>query len=173
VFDAFPSAADDVRAEPSDEAPVAFAYALAEGPTPEDALSFCAYLLPRREAVWWSCQSVRAFMPALIDKEMHVLQTAEAWVREPVDQNRRAAMSVGMDGDRNVATTWVALAAAWSGGTMVVGESAVPVAPHLTARAVRIAVLTALARVPAKDRASRIRACLDGAIRLAGGPARA
>jgi hypothetical protein len=169
VFDAFPSAADDVRAEPSGEAPVAFANALAAGPTPEDALSFCAYLLPRREAVWWSCQSVRAFIPALTGRDMQVLQIAEAWVREPEDRNRRAAMSAGIEGDRNVATTWVALAAGWSGGTMVVGESAVPVPPHLTARAVRIAVLTALARVPAKDRASQIRACLDGAIRLAGG----
>ena len=77
-----------------------------------------------------------------------------------------------MQGDRNVAATWVALAAAWSGGTMMAGDNAVPVAPHLTARAVRIAVLTALARVGARDRAQQIKVCLDGALRLVGDQAR-
>jgi hypothetical protein len=172
VFEAFPSAADDVRVEPTDEPPLAFVRALAVGATPENALAFCAYLLPRREAVWWGCQCVRALSPAPVGPEAASLEAAEAWVREPEDERRRAAMAVGQKGNRNVAATWVALAAAWSGGTMNAGENAVPVAPHLTARAVRIAVLTALARVGARDRAHQIRVCLDGAFRLVGEPAR-
>jgi hypothetical protein len=170
VFEAFPSAADDIRVEPTEESPLAFVRSLASGPTPEDALAFCAYLLPRREAVWWSCQCVRALTPNLTDKEVEALVAAEAWVREPEDERRRAAMALGMAGNRNAATTWNALAAAWSGGSMA-GEHAVPVAPHLTAKAVRIAVLTALARVGAGDRAAHIRGCLEGAIRLATGQA--
>jgi hypothetical protein len=172
VFDAFPSAVDDVRVEPTDEPPLAFVRSLAAGPTPENALGFCAYLLPRREAVWWGCQCVRALCPSLTGPEGQALEAAEAWVREPEDERRRAAMSVGMRGNRNVAATWVALAAAWSGGTMTAGDNAVPVAPHLTARAVRIAVLTALARVGARDRAQQIKVCLDGALRLVGEQAR-
>jgi hypothetical protein len=171
VFETFPSANDDIRAAPTDEAPLAFARSLAAGPTPEDALSFCAYVLPRREAVWWSCQCVRSLNPTLTESETLALLAAEDWVREPEDERRRAAMRVGMQGNRNVAATWLALAAAWSGGTMTAGENAVLCAPHLTARAVRIAVLTALARIGARDRASQIRACLEGAIRLADRPA--
>jgi len=171
VFDAFPSAADDIRVEPTSEAPLVFARALAAGPTPEDALSFCAYLLPRREAVWWSCQCVRSLTPNLTQKELQGLKAAEEWVREPEDGRRRAAIAEGLAGDRNAATTWNALAAGWSGGTMMAGEHAVPVAPHLTAKAVRIAVLTALARVGADERAARIAGCLDGAVRLAAAPA--
>jgi hypothetical protein len=170
VFGAFPSATDDIRVGPTDEPPLVFARALAEGPTPEDALAFCAYLLPRREAVWWACQCVRTLTPNLDRNELQALEAAEAWVREPEDARRRAAMGLGMAGNRNAATTWNALAAGWSGGTMSAGEHAVPVAPHLTAKAVRIAVLTALARVRADARGAQIRACLDGAVRLATGP---
>jgi len=171
IFEAFPSAADDIRAEPTNEPPLTFMRNLAEGQTPEDALSFCAYLLPRREAVWWSCQCVRSLTPLEAGKAVEALEAAEAWVRAPEDDWRRAAMSIGMAGDRNTATTWNALAAAWAGGTMTVGDQSVPVAPHLTAKAVRIAVLTALAQVPAGDRGARIRGWLDGAVRLAAGPA--
>ena len=59
-------------------------------------------------------------------------------MREPEDEQRRAALALGMDGDRNAPTTWSALAAAWSGGSMAAGEHAVPAPPHLTAKAVRM-----------------------------------
>jgi len=166
---AFPSVADDVRVEPTDDSPIRFAHQLAGGPTPEDALSFCAYLLPRREAVWWSCQCVRALVPTLSEQEIHDLNAAETWVREPDDTNRRAALELGTRGNRNFATTWITLAVGWSGGTIPVGNNVVSAAPHLAARAVRIAVLTTLARVAAKDRARQIQACLTGAMRLLGG----
>lgn len=169
VFEAFPSAKDDIQAPPTEESPIAFARARAAGPTPEDALSFCAYLLPRREAVWWACESVRVLTHSLSPGEYPCIEAAEAWVRQPEDALRRQALALGMAGNRNAAATWAALAAGWSGGTLQVGEHAVPVAPHLTARAVRIAVLTSLARVPATDRAARIRGALDSAVRLAGG----
>ena len=34
-------------------------YVLATGKI-EDAVTFCSFLLPRREAVWWACRSARA-----------------------------------------------------------------------------------------------------------------
>jgi hypothetical protein len=170
VFDSFPSAAEDIKAEATDQSPLVFARALAEGPTPEDAIGFCAYLLPRREAVWWACQCIRSLNRTLTPGEAIFIEAAEAWVREPEDQRRRAALNIGLEGNRNGAATWVALAAGWSGGTMMAGENAVACPPHLTAKAVRVAVLTALARVAARDRAGQIRACLEGAVRLLGGP---
>jgi hypothetical protein len=170
VFEAFPSARDDVEAGPSDDPPLVFAERLARGPTPEAAIGFCAYLLPRREAVWWACQCVRALMPALTREEAAAIEAAEAWVREPEHDRRRAALAIGTSGQQALPATWVALAAAWSGGSMVEGEHAVPAPPHLTAKAARIAVLTALARVAADQRTSQIRACLDRGLRLAGGP---
>ena len=168
VFDAFPTAHDDIEADPNDDPPLQFLKGLAKSATPEDAIAFCAYLLPRREAVWWACQSVRALGGASNGGEEKVLAAAEAWVREPEDEQRTAALELGMEGDRSAPTTWAALAAAWAGGSLVLGDQPVPAPPHLTAKAVRAAVLTALARVSVKERADRLRACLDGGMRLAG-----
>ncbi len=166
VFEAFPTARDDIQAAPDDEAPLAFARRLSESPTPEDAISFCAYLLPRREAVWWACQCLRRLLPHPGSEEEAALSAAEAWVREPEEGRRRAALALGMQGDRRSAATWAVLAAAWSGGSMTDGGHPVPAPPHLTAKAARAAVLTALARVGARERASRLKACLEGGLQL-------
>ncbi len=50
VFEAFPGAAGDMAGTPRDdtETPLDFLARLLASPTPEDAVSFCAYLLGRR-----------------------------------------------------------------------------------------------------------------------------
>jgi hypothetical protein len=165
VFDAFPTASEDIGTPATDDSPVAFLSALAKGPTPEDALTFCAYLLPRREAVWWACQCLRALLAKPNASEAALVHSAEAWVREPEDHVRRAALGAGEAGSRNSPATWVALAAGWSGGSMA-RDHHVPCPPHLTAKAVRIAILTALARLDTRERDAAIKGCLDRALRL-------
>jgi hypothetical protein len=171
VFEAFPAARDEIAAVPTDDPPLAFVETLASGMTPEDAVTFCAYMLPRREAVWWACQCVRTLVPSRSEEQEACLQIAEEWVREPEEEHRRAALRLGMDSDKRSPTTWLALAAAWSGGSMSPGEHPVPTQPDLTAKAARGAVLVALAGVPVKDRAAHLRACLESGRRLAGAPA--
>jgi hypothetical protein len=147
-----------------------FLRGLLKSDTPEDAVAFCAYLLPRREAVWWACQCVRSLMAARSPAEEEALAAAESWVREPEEGRRRTALDLGSNGDRSAPTTWAALAAAWSGGSMTPPDQPpAPCPPHLTAKAVRAAVLTSLARVPVRERAERLNACLEEGIRLAGG----
>lgn len=166
VFEAFPVARDDLEAAPSEEPPLAFLEALVASPTPEDAVGFCAYLLPRREAVWWACQCLRALDPSPPAEEAAAIQAAEAWVREPEEHYRRAALQLGLDGDRRAPATWAALAAAWSGGSLFLDGSTTAAPPHMTAKSARAAVLVALARVGAKERAARLRACIDVALGL-------
>src|SRR3712207_1866514 len=113
VFEAFPGARQDIKASPTDEPPLAFMKSLLESPTPEDALSFCAYMLPRREAVWWACQCVRALIPNPGEEDEKALRAAESWVRDPEESHRRTALRVGEKGDPRAAPSWVALAAAW------------------------------------------------------------
>ena len=52
VYEAFPTLRDEMAAAASEDPPVPFLEGLVATPTPEDAITFCAYLLPRREAVW-------------------------------------------------------------------------------------------------------------------------
>jgi hypothetical protein len=51
VFEAFPTAADDIETPPSGEAPLDFLRKLLAQANRFDAIAFAAYLLPRREAV--------------------------------------------------------------------------------------------------------------------------
>lgn len=167
VFDAYPGLADDIRAQPSGDPPIAYLRALAAGETPEDALTFCAYALGRREAVWWGCQCVRSVAAVAPGGEDACLRAAEDWVREPEDGRRVAALRLGGTSDRRGATPWLALAAGWSGGNISTVEGGfVASQPEMTAKAVRTAILIALARVGAKDRGQRLGLCVDGGARL-------
>lgn len=164
VFEAFPSALKLVKAAPTGEPPLAFLAKLLEGPEPKDAVSFCAYLLPRRETVWWAVQSLRTLGQA--GPQDAALATAEAWVRNPDDATRRAALAAAEAGDPEEPSTWAAWAAGYSGGSMVASH-AVPCPPDLTAKMARIAIVTALGKLPREQRDAALRACVEACIRLA------
>lgn len=167
VFEAFPPAREDIQAEPTDAEPIAFLHGLMEGKTPEDAIGFCAYMLPRREAVWWACQCIRAGSAGLAPGEAQLLEAAEAWVKDPEEQNRQVALDAGMNAGGSGPAAWAALAAAWSGGSLL-SEPNQPVPPpaYLTAQAVRAAVLTALATAAPKERRDRLVANIQSALKL-------
>lgn len=169
VFDALPTLRDDMEAEPTNEAPVPYLQRLGDSRTPEDGIAFCAYVLGRREAVWWACQCVRLLLPGAA--EFKGLQAAEAWVRDPEEEQRLAALACATGGDRRCPTTWLALAAGWSGGNIArPGHGTVMAAPHYTAKAVRVAILGGLSRVVARERAACLRQCLEGGVRLMQAP---
>src|SRR3954451_14024098 len=119
VFEAYPTARDDIEAEPTDLEPLAYLQSLLNGPTPEDAIGFCAYLLPRREAVWWACQCIRAIEAPLRGGDEELLNVAETWVREPEEANRQSALAAGLNATVKSPAAWSVLGAAWSGGSMV------------------------------------------------------
>jgi len=168
LFEAFPGNITGIEAEPTDEFPLEFLRRLASQGKLEDAVSFCAYLLPRREAVWWACRSARALLGTVGDRKAAGLQVAEAWVHEPDAEHMQAARDVGTRGDSDDPMTWLALAAGWSGG-MLVSHPKAPVAvpPYMTARAARVAVLLCARSVSPAQRPARIRACIEDGIRLA------
>lgn len=163
LFEAFPSLREAVTLPAMAEHPLAFLERLAGGPAPTEAIGFCAFLLPRREAVWWALQSVRTILPSgTVDQG---LAAAEAWVREPGDRTRFAALRCAQSGDRALPGTWIAWAAGYSGGSMVESHP-VPCPPELTAKMARIAVLGAINRLPVRDRAGALRNCVEACIRL-------
>ena len=96
------------------------------------------------------------------------LEAAEDWVREPEEPKRRAALRVGMNANRRAASTWVALAAAWSGGNIIDSESGGPPAPpYLTAKAARNALMLALIGKP--HRVAQISQCVERGVEIAEG----
>jgi hypothetical protein len=178
VFEAFPMAGTLISSERTDEFPLDYLRNLVAKGKIDDAITFCAYLLPRREAVWWACRTVRALLGDGPTRNAGCLQVAEAWVQEPDEQHREAAQDAGSRSDRNSPVTWLALAAAWSGGVISIdGSPRVAPPPQLTAHAVRVAILlSARQTIPPESsaqqdtspqRSPRLRASIEDGISLA------
>jgi Family of unknown function (DUF6931) len=158
LFDAFPTASEDIAAEPADRPALDYMAELVAGQTPEDGITFCAYLLPKREAVWWAHQCLYNLAELLSDEDHQMLALAERWVRYPEEDERNAVLDAGMASKSKTPGVWVALAAGWSDGSMMPPDAApVDVPPYLTAKAVNAGVLSALARVDRKSRADTLK----------------
>jgi len=167
LFDAFPTASDDIAAEPADRPSLDFMAELVAGQTPEDGITFCAYLLPQREAVWWAHQCLYNLAELLSDEDHQMLALAERWVRYPEEDERCAVLDAGMAGTSKTPGVWVALAAGWSGGSMLPPDAApVDAPPYLTAKAVNAGVLSALARVDRKSRAATLKQFVNMGMQL-------
>ncbi len=167
VFETFPKAVESIEARPGDESPLDFLRRLIARPHRFDAITYAAFLLPRREAVWWGCQCVRALAGSRPDD---ALAAAEAWVRDPDERTRRAALAIWEGGDRRSPTAWLAMAAGQSGGN-VAPEGAPPQLPppYMTAVAVKAGIILAIAERPARDQPGWIVACAEAAMRFAEG----
>jgi hypothetical protein len=165
LFESFPEALENVGVEPTDEAPVTFLKRLAAEGKPDDAIAVCAYLLPRREAVWWGCASARTLLGDGSGDDTAALLAAEAWVQEPTEENRRIALDVGTKAASHEPLTWLALAAGWSSGTFA--STPFPVPAYMSARGVRICLLISIRRMNPHERPRLLQSCLAEGIRLA------
>ncbi len=172
VFAAFPDLRY-VAPTPSDEsAPLDYARLLLASPRPADAVIFLAYLLPRREAVWWARQCVGAILGPRADDES--FRAADEWVRAPEEDNRQRAREVAGAADSRLATTWLALAAAWSGGSLCAPDLK-PMAPPISAcaKAANAAIILAITSSDPRAYGRWIADCAQAGIRFAeGGDAR-
>jgi uncharacterized protein DUF6931 len=165
LFDSFPEALENIGAEPTDEPPIAFLNRLVAQGKPDQALEVFAYLLPRREAVWWGCASVRKLLGERLPSDVTGLAAAEAWVQEPSEESRQRALEIGDKAPSHEPLTWLAWAAGWSSGNYP--DTPFPYQPFMTSRAVRIALLISMRDLEGEEREKVLRSCLSEGIRLA------
>jgi hypothetical protein len=151
----------------ADMAPLAAVQLLIDaGETPE-ALKLLARLLPKRYAVAWLCQCARDQPLSMEDKAGAAL--AEAWVRDPDEPRRRAALDFASAGEYRSLGAWIAASAGWSGGSLAPAtqEAAVPPADHLTARAV-VASINLMAALDIEQFTERRNSFIERAMVLLG-----
>lgn len=136
-----------------------------------DAVGFLAHGLPKREAVWWACVCARSTLDAEpAAEELKILSLAEAWVYDPSEANRRAAMAAAEASEFKTPASWAAAAAFWSGGSMAPPDlPAVPPADNLTGKAVIGAVMMAVARGEPDKMEERYRQMLTRGLDIARG----
>jgi Family of unknown function (DUF6931) len=129
------------------QTPAQFLGSLVAADNLAEAVQFLAFALPPRESVWWACTCVRAQQAAgepLPPPMLAALEAAEAWVKEPTDENRRAAMAKAQATAMDASAAWAAVAAFWSGGSMAPKDlPEVPPPPHLLGVAVSGAITLA------------------------------
>jgi hypothetical protein len=168
LFEAFPELLKKISTPPTDRFPIDYLRALTSKASFQDALTFCAYLLPRREAVWWACGCVRDVLDEIPPPHSAALLAAEAWVGQPDNDRRQAALDIGTLGDDNDPITWLARGAGWSGGFLVSHpQRQVPVPPYMTPRAIRVALLLAFSKVKPDEKPARIKFWITEGIKLA------
>lgn len=135
-----------------------------------DATRFMAHALPKREAVWWACMCARATAPDAPPPDAEAVTAAEAWVRKPEEDLRRAAMARAEATGFQSPEAWAAVGAFWSGGSMAPpGQPVVPPADHLTGVAVASAVLLAAVRRAPEKAEGTLRRFIDSGLDIAAG----
>jgi hypothetical protein len=165
LFASFSTAAIETGEEASAEESVAFVRRCLAEQRRDAAITYCAYLLPRREAVWWGCHAMRD-MKELTASERACVAAARQWALRPDEAARRKALDLGLETSAKLSGGWIALAAAWSGGSIApAGGPPMAPSPAATAQAVRVALLSASTRLANDRRPAIMTAWVEFALR--------
>lgn len=160
VAEAFPAAADLLGEVPDDVTPLDHMTRLSGAVDPGPAILFTALMLPKREAVWWGCLCLRGLGLADV-KTAEGIAAAEAWVRKPDEDERRAAGQTAEVHNFEGPGAWIAFAAFTTGGSLApAGLQAVPPPPDIAGRSVYAAIMQGLACDDALERIGRMRCVL-------------
>ena len=163
LFGACPAVARDMKTPPTDQPSVEFCRALLAGRVPEEAITFCAYLLPGRAAVWWAHECLSHLAELLGDRDLELLALVRDWVGEPGNPDHRAAVAQAVEVPPATPVSWVVLAADRRDGALAIEQAA----GFPAARAVSAGILAGLARVSLADRFAVLSAFVEMGIQMA------
>jgi hypothetical protein len=173
VFEEFPTLAQAVKLEATDEDPRDFVRGAAAAGKLRDAAAVCAFVLNKRDAVWWICRCLRS-RPGLVEPASQALLAAEAWAREPGEEERVLCDQWARASDQQAPAAWAAYAAGFSSGNLaMMPEGPVRTPGHLTPDSARVALVLAECRLEPEDARGFLREAVDAALRwmTAGGDA--
>jgi len=136
-----------------------------------DTIRFLGAGLPKREAVWWACTCARMVLaPNAPSAAVAALTAAEAWVRQPTEENRRAAHALAEAAKLNSPASWAAEAVFWSGGSISApGTPAIAAADTMLPAAVAGAILLAAVQNEPHRAEERYRAFIAAGLDIANG----
>jgi hypothetical protein len=128
---------------------------------PEEAVTFCAYLLPERAAVWWGHECLSNLAELLAERDLELLALVNDWVGEPGNPRHRAALVEVVDPSPATPAAWIALSAAWRDPVFDMTSTGFP-----AAHAVNAGILAGLARVSTADRFGVLSAFVEMGIQM-------
>lgn len=148
----------------------AFVEALVHAEEYPAALSFLAYLLPKREAIWWAWTCARRGLPPEPAPEVQAaLDATERWIVQPSDANRRAAFELAESADLGTPAGCTALAVFFTGGSIApVGSPDVPAPEGAAARAIAGSITLAAVAPPPEQAPERFQQYIRQGLEVAG-----
>ncbi|CDX15246.1 conserved hypothetical protein [Mesorhizobium sp. ORS 3324] len=164
LFGACPAVARDMKAAPTDQPSIEFCRALLAGRVPEEAITFCAYLLPERAAIWWAHECLSNLAELLGDRDLELLALVRDWVGEPGSPDHRAAVAQAVEVPPATPVSWLVLAAGWRDAGVAIDQAGTGFS---AARAVSAGILAGLARVSLADRFAVLSAFAEMGIQMA------
>lgn len=156
LFRQMPQITELVRTRPAaDEEPISFLYRLRSSQTPEEAITFTAFAVQPKMAVWWGYECVRNVPKGLSASDRELMELIAAWASQPSQGARYAVMEAALFAPIRSPAVLLGLAVGWSGGQIAPNDP-IPVSPQRTPRAINSAILSCLARVPITNRKIRL-----------------
>ena len=138
-----------------DESCDAFSRRLLNSETPEDAVTFTAFALMPRAAIWWGYEAVRTHVASLPNEDAELLHKIAKWTQNPYDVLRWEIMARALYSDYRSSSVYLGLAAGWSGGRVAPNDT-LPVPRWRSPQAVGAAVLSALRPSDTESRSDQI-----------------
>jgi len=130
-----------------------------------DAISVLTHVLPKQYALAWGCECWQQLYKGVeVDPaDRSAIAAAQRWLKDPTEENRRAALELVDRLGLHTAAAWLAAAAGWSGGSVLPpGQPEVPPPASLTGDAVGAAVILAAATDP-ENFGTRADGCVERA----------
>lgn len=141
-----------LRPEPGEEA-LEFLGRLRSSATPEEAITFTAFAVQPKIAIWWAHECLRSLPQSLSPLDRAMMEKVGLWIGRPETEIRHEIMREALWAPAQSPGVFLALAVGWSGGSIAPNDPA-PVAAHRAPRAINRAVLSCLATVELSRRSA-------------------
>lgn len=127
------------------------------GPTPEEATTFAGFALLPRQVIWWGHECLKSLGEVLTPQDVALLGHAAAWVSAPGEDSRYACLTAAQESEPIGSGSWLCYAVGWSGGSIsAMGLPDVPPPDSAMGKAMNMALMGALAKVPREHRRQRL-----------------
>ncbi|MBS0123567.1 DUF6931 family protein [Thetidibacter halocola] len=133
--------------------------------TPEEAVTFTAFALVPKMAIWWGYECLRLSSDDLSAADRELMELVATWMTNPDSENRFRAMRTALYARSRTPQVFLGLAVGWSGGPIAPNDPA-QVLLHRAPQAINSAVLSSLARADMSQRPVRLARFIDQAAAL-------
>jgi hypothetical protein len=146
LYAAIPQLAELTQARPRpDDDALSFLTRLRSSTTPEEAVTFTAFAVQPKLAIWWAHECLRLLPDALSSLDREMMEKVARWIGHGETADRHLIMRDALWAPTRSPGVMLGLAVGWSGGSIAPNDPA-PVPLHRSPRAINTAVLSLLAK---------------------------